>query len=490
MNYLNVIDQFPTKKILVIGDCILDVYVKGESTRLCPEAPVPIVDVTENLNLLGGAANTAYNLKTLSAKVTFCSVLGHDPAAEQVLDLLKSAGINTSHLLKRPQRKTIVKTRVVSGDRILTRFDAGTVSTIDDETERIIMRMLQRDFATYDAVVISDYNKGMITQKLLDYLRELQHANPTFLVVDSKRLEFFSALKPNLVKPNYEEVIKILGLPRTQEHRAKQIVALRDNLFESTGARLAAVTLDAEGSIILEDGGPVYRCFAPKVSYPNVSGAGDTYISAFTLGYICSKVISTAGEIATAASTVAVGKNETSACFAEELKCYFSRQQKCIESIFDLEAICVSYHAAGKRIVFTNGCFDILHSGHVSYLNQARDLGDVLIVGVNNDKSIKRLKGARRPINPLADRIDVLCALTAVTHVIPFGDEYDDTPVSLIEAIRPTTFVKGGDYTRGQLPEAATVDKIGGEIIFIPLVRDHSTSQIIDRIHTPQPQLI
>jgi D-beta-D-heptose 7-phosphate kinase / D-beta-D-heptose 1-phosphate adenosyltransferase len=490
MNYLNVIDRFSTKKILVIGDCILDVYVKGVSTRLCPEAPVAVVDVTQNCSVLGGAANTACNLAALSADVTFCSVLGCDNAAEEVLDQLRSAGVNTVHVIKRPNRTTIVKTRVVSGDRVLIRYDEGTINSIDEVTEQMIMSSLQSDYAAYDAVIISDYSKGVITPKLLEFLQQLQETHRTFLVVDSKRLEFFSALQPDLVKPNYEEVIKILGLDRASQGRSEQIFPFADKLFEFTQSRLVAVTLDAEGSLIIENGRPVHRSIAPTVSYPYVSGAGDTYISSFTLGYLSSNSIETAAEIATAASTVAIGKDDTAACFVDELKCYFCRQQKFIHTIKYLEDICVAYHAEGKRIVFTNGCFDILHSGHVSYLNQARALGDILIVGVNNDESINRLKGPRRPINPLADRIDVLCALTAVTHVIPFGDAFDDTPIQLIKAVRPAIFVKGGDYTRGQLPEADTVDAVGGQIIFIPLIPDHSTSRIIERIHTQQPELI
>jgi D-beta-D-heptose 7-phosphate kinase / D-beta-D-heptose 1-phosphate adenosyltransferase len=490
MNYLNIIDKFSGKKILVIGDCILDVYVKGVSTRLSPEAPVPVVDVEENKRLVGGAANTAHNLRALSAKVTFCSVVGSDLNADTVIKSLQDSGVDTSHIIKKFERKTIVKTRVIAGDHVLIRYDEGSTEPIDDLTVENVMTLLRSDYSSYDAVVISDYQKGMITESLLNQLYELQKASRKFLVVDSKRLQFFSALQPDLVKPNYDEVIKLLNIPYAPHARNEQILPIANKIFELTQARLAAVTLDADGSLIFEDGRLAHQCLAPKISHPNVSGAGDTYISAFTLGYICSQTVSVAGEIATAAASVAVSKNGTSACFANELRCYFSRRQKCIASISSLEEICLAYRSEGKRIVFTNGCFDILHSGHVSYLHQARTLGDVLIVGVNNDDSIKRLKGPRRPINPLEDRLDVLCALTAVTHVIPFGDKADDTPTTLIKAVRPAIFVKGGDYTRDKLPEAATVDEIGGEILFIPHVADHSTSRIIDRISYTEAELI
>jgi D-beta-D-heptose 7-phosphate kinase/D-beta-D-heptose 1-phosphate adenosyltransferase len=483
--YLSIIDQFPTKKILVVGDFILDVYVKGLSTRLSPEAPVPVVDVAEIAKVPGGAANTAYNLKALSADVTLCSVLGTDSAADESMDLLKSFGINISCIIKNSERRTLVKTRVLAGDRVLVRYDEGSTDTITAITEQVLMELLEAEYEKYDAIIISDYNKGLITENLLEHLAQLQQCYKKFLGVDSKRLPIFSKLKPDFVKPNYEEVIKLFNLPYQYAMRKQQVELLGEKLFKKTQARIAAVTLDSDGSVIFDDGQLAHRCTAPDIPSANVSGAGDTFVSAFTLGYICSGEVSRAAEMATAAASVAVSKNETAACLAKELRCFFSQRQKCVYSLKDLEEICLAYRAEGHRIVFTNGCFDILHSGHVSYLNQARSLGDILIVGVNNDDSIRRLKGEGRPINPLEDRLDVLCGLTAVTHVIPFGEKNDDTPIALIKAVKPSVFVKGGDYTRDKLPEAETIDDIGGQIIFIPLIPDRSTTRIIDRIHTP-----
>lgn len=494
LNYRNTIDQFASKKILVIGDFILDVYVKGVSTRLSPEAPVPVVDVAEKLKLLGGAANTAYNLKALSADVTFCTMLGADAAADEAIKLMEACEIIVSNILHDDERTTLVKTRVVAGDRVLVRYDEGTDNPIDATAEQNIINLLQKEYYKYDAIIISDYDKGLITEKVVNHLVHLQETHHKFLVVDSKRLPFFSALKPDLIKPNYDEVRKLLNVPPQYTSRSNQIQRDGGALYAKTKSKFAAVTLDSEGSIIFHEDQVVYKAFAPAIAAPNVSGAGDTYISAFTLALICSNDVPTAAELATAAASIAVSKSETAACFAKELGCYFSLQQKCILSATSLEAVCQSYHAQGKRIVFTNGCFDILHSGHVSYLNQARALGDILIVGLNNDESIKRLKGEKRPINPLQDRVEVLAGLTSVTHIIPFGDERDDTPIKLIKAVKPSIFVKGGDYTRDKLPEADTIDEVGGTIIFIPLVPDHSTTRIIDRIHAPsifsEPELI
>jgi D-beta-D-heptose 7-phosphate kinase/D-beta-D-heptose 1-phosphate adenosyltransferase len=220
------------------------------------------------------------------------------------------------------------------------------------------------------------------------------------------------------------------------------------------------------------------------VASATVAGAGDTFISAFTLAALTGASPADAAQVAIAAAHVVVNKDNTAWCFLKELKYHFHLKEKYVAAIGDLEDLCDLYRFQGKRIVFTNGCFDILHSGHVTYLNQAKTLGDVLIVGVNRDESIRRLKGSERPINPLHDRLQVLAALGCVDHVIPFGEAHDDTPISLIACVKPQVFAKGGDYHNGMLPEASTVERYGGRIVFLQHVRDHSTTDIINRIHT------
>jgi D-beta-D-heptose 7-phosphate kinase / D-beta-D-heptose 1-phosphate adenosyltransferase len=226
----------------------------------------------------------------------------------------------------------------------------------------------------------------------------------------------------------------------------------------------------------------IYNVKAPAVRLPYVSGAGDTYLAAFVLAFVQSHDMKLSAEIGTAAATIAVRKESTSACSLRELQQYF-KPKKFVSSLEELKDLCNNYRSAGKKIVFTNGCFDILHSGHVTYLESARELGDVLIVGVNTDESIKRLKGASRPINHLEDRLQVLVGLTCVSHVIPFGAMDTDTPIPLIRIVKPDIFVKGGDYTRESLPEASTVEEHGGVIEFIKPVPNHSTTLIIRKIN-------
>jgi D-beta-D-heptose 7-phosphate kinase/D-beta-D-heptose 1-phosphate adenosyltransferase len=458
--------------------------VKGISTRLCPEAPVPVVDVTDRVELPGGAANTACNVAGLGATVYFASVIGNDADGDKAVSLLQHAGINTSNVIRSGNRKTIVKTRVMAGGHVLTRFDAGDESAIDEACNDTMVSVVS-DIAQYDAVIISDYAKGIITQRLIDTLTDAkQNYSSVFIAVDSKRLSFFRKLQPSLVKPNYDEAIKLLNLAPRGNDRKEQLAAWGESLYTQTQAQITALTLDAEGTLLFDKSNCIYRTTAPAVANPNVSGAGDTYISAFTLASVAGATAVTASAVATAAATIAIQKEGTASCSCRELQNYFDIHSKYISSCETLKMVCDVYHASGRRIVFTNGCFDILHSGHVSYLEQARNLGDILIVGVNTDDSIRRLKGATRPINTLADRMNVLAALRCIDYVIAFGSEEDDTPIPVLAVVKPHIFAKGGDYTEADLPEAETIRKHGGVIRFIPFVPEHSTSRIIQRIHS------
>ncbi len=478
---LRAIDGFSGKRILVIGDLLLDIYLKGKSTRLCPEAPVPVVDVIEKTMVPGGAANTVCNLRSLGAEVAFCTVVGDDADADDVIRMLKEINVQDDNIIRHPGRKTITKSRVVSGSQVITRIDQGSVEEIDSSTTRVLMNRITREYKRCDAVILSDYGKGVITRALVRELAGLCANMKKFLAVDSRRLGFFAELNPSFAKPNYEEFVRAMDLGYTKE-RIRQVEDSAEGLFQKVNAPLIAVTLDAEGTLLLESGKPTVHIPAPYVERPHVSGAGDTYISVFVLAHLGFPDAVLCAEIATAAAAMAIRKEGTTPCTVAELRSHFNLHSKYVADLQDLRTICDVYHQAGKRIVFTNGCFDILHSGHVTYLHRARAKGDVLIVGLNTDESIRRLKGQNRPINTLTDRLQVLAGLSSVDHIIPFGSADDDTPILLIRTVRPDIFAKGGDYTKEKLPEAETVEECGGEIVFIEQVPDHSTTRIINRI--------
>lgn len=481
--FSQLIDRFQTLNVLVAGDLILDIYLKGDTTRLSPEAPVPVVDIAGEEAFLGGAANVAANIKALGARVSFCSVCGADEGFSKVTALFEKAGITGHCLIKDPHRKTIIKERILAGKQILVRFDQGTETDISEETEEALIDTLKDIYPAFDVVILADYGKGIFTGHVIKAIKTLQGRHPAFLAVDSRRLAQFRVLRPNVVKPNYAEAIQLLNLPHLGGNRKEQIRAFGCGVCKITGADTAVITLDADGAIAYK--GKNMRCHVPAgpVAEPKVSGAGDTFISSLSLAMACGTDLPASTRLASIASAIAVTKDDTACCTATELRSFFAKQRKHITDLEEMKEICDWYHAQHKKIVFTNGCFDILHSGHVNYLNLSGKLGDILIVGINTDLSIKRLKGANRPVNPLSDRLKVVAAMEAVDHVISFGEIGKDNPIELIKVIRPDVFVKGGDYAEKQLPEASTVEQLGGMIHFIPLTPNHSTTQVIHKIH-------
>ena len=482
-DYLNIIHRFATKRILVIGDYIIDAYVQGISTRLSPEAPVPVVDVLKKSYSPGGAANVARNLHALQAKVHFLSVIGDDEVGAIAIQLLHDHGVETDYLVRARDRRTILKTRVTAEARVLIRFDEGTETPLDTLQEQTVIEHLYNLAAESDAILISDYGKGVLTKNVVYAIREVATARGLPVIVDSKRLSFFSVLSPRIVKPNYEEFIALCNLPRQASERVAQVKNAIGTLAEKTNADIVAVTLDSEGAAIFKNRQPVCEVPAPPVSSPCVSGAGDTFISALTLAYLVCGDLEAAATIAVTAANIVITQETTVPCRHDDLVYHFGFREKYIATFDDLQRLSGHYRSQRKKIVFTNGCFDILHSGHVRYLHQAKELGDVLIVGVNRDDSIRRIKGSDRPINPLHDRVAVLAGLSAVDHIIDFGEEEDDTPIPVIDILQPNIVVKGGDYTTEKLPEAHTIQRHGGEIIFLPYLDDHSTSHMIKRIH-------
>ncbi len=481
---LNLIDSFRGLKVLVIGDAMLDVYLNGTVERVCREAPVPVVDISERKRAPGGAANTAVNICSLGGKAVFMSVLGGDAEGGQLRNALKANGVSVEHLLVHPGRSSLVKNRITSSSQILLRFDHGATETIDSEVENTLIHKLSRAFKDVDAVVISDYGYGLVTPGIIHAIAELQSLSPRTLIVDSKNLSDYRHLSVTAVKPNYDETVRLLGLKRSV--RPEDIACYGERVLEVTGSRIAAVTLDSKGAIFFENGCPPYRTYAHPAKQAQATGAGDTFVSALALALALNAPTAVAAELASAAAAVVVAKDGTTSCSAEELRDYFYPGGKCVKDLDRLAEKVRSYRKESQSIVFTNGCFDILHRGHIAYLNRAKELGDVLIVGINSDSSIHRLKGPERPINTLEDRIQVLTALSSVDHIIAFDE---DTPADIIRVVRPDVFVKGGDYTLDTLPEAPLVKELGGRIQILPYLEDRSTTDIIDRIRRARPAI-
>lgn len=479
-NILKGIDKFRKQNVLVIGEAMLDKFLVGQSSRLNREAPVPIVDIEKHILSPGGASNAAVNVVQLGGNVNFISVLGGDQEGTDLTAALEERGVKAESIIVDDARRTLTKQRVMSGNHMLVRFDQGDTHEIDSSIEEQVIHALKGHYPVSDAVIVSDYGYGIITPRVIKVLKHLQQKYKKVLMVDSKYLDRYKEVAPPVVKPNYQEAAKLLGITKVAEagQRIEQIKSYRTKVLELTGADIAAVTVDIEGSIIFERGGNTYQTQTKPVENSKAIGAGDTYTSAFALSLSAGFDVSSAAKIAAASATVVAQKDGTAICTQKELQFFFSVENKFINDDLSLKLLIDRYKETNKRIVFTNGCFDILHSGHVKYLNQAKEFGDILIVGLNSDESIKRLKGAERPINAMYDRLQVLAGLSSVDHIIVFKE---DTPVNLIKKIKPDLFVKGGDYTKETLPEAPVVERLGGTVKTIPLVQGRSTTSIISR---------
>ncbi|MFW5878875.1 MAG: D-glycero-beta-D-manno-heptose 1-phosphate adenylyltransferase [Myxococcota bacterium] len=485
---LDLLDAFVGLKVVVIGEAILDSWMDGRSERICREAPVPTVDLGECVDAPGGAANTAANAGCLGAQVSFLSVMGDDAEGERLRQQLEQRGVDLRGLLTQPGRRTLSKHRVMANGQMLLRLDRG--DTCPPST--LVLRRLVENMAELheraDVVIVSDYGYGILNDEVLETLRDLQASRPRLLIVDAKNLMHYRGLGVTAVKPNYEEARRLMQEDRLEdEDRTESALRWGPRILDVLGCRVAAVTLDQDGAMLFERGQAPYRVYAQPVVAPQVAGAGDTFVSTFALALaagahtpMAAELASSAADLASAAAGIVISKRGmTASCSLDELRAGVAAGDEIAPDLGSLAATVERYRRLGKRTVFTNGCFDILHRGHITYLNEAKAQGDVLIVGVNSDQSVQRLKGPGRPINRLEDRLQVLSALSCIDHLIAFDEE---TPHRVIEAIRPDVFVKGGDYTREHLPEASLVEALGGEVRILRFVDDRSTTEIIRRI--------
>jgi len=307
--------------------------------------------------------------------------------------------------------------------------------------------------------------------------------------VDSKRLPHYRQVGVTAEKPNFEEAAALLGGSARLEpgDRVEAVLSRAARLLTRVGAQYVAVTLDVDGAVVLDRDGGWYRTYATAASHARAAGAGDTFSAAFALALGAGATMPAAAEVARAAAQAVVGRDGTTVCTMDDLRAGLLDGGKILDDARSLVALVNAHRQAGRRVVFTNGCFDIVHRGHVTYLSQAKALGDVLIVGVNDDDSVRRLKGADRPVNALEDRAQVLAGLSSVDHVIAFAE---DTPEALIRLIGPDIVAKGGDYSDETLPEAALVRALGGEVRFLPYLEGASTTGLIAHIRGAQAEAV
>lgn len=473
------IESFAGLDVVVVGDVILDSYLYGATTGISRQAPVPVVEVDSRASAPGGAGNAAVNLAALGARTTLLSVTGEDDDGAELRAILATLGVADTEVLADPSRRTLAKRRLVAGDQMLARFDEGgrrpLLPAVDAELRR---RLLARALEA-DAVVVSDYGYGVLGPRTIQALAELQHSTPRLLVVDARSPARYHAVGATAIKPNFEEVRPFLPGGVSTTDRVAAVLEAAADLPAAIGAQVVAVTLDRDGAVLCERGRPPYRTYARPMSNARASGAGDSFTAGLTLALAAGADVPTAAEIAAGAAAVVVGREGTSACSAADLRLHLDGGSTRLETWSELAARVAFHRRQGRRVVFTNGCFDLLHRGHIDFLNRAKALGDVLVVGLNSDAGIARIKGAGRPVNGLQDRAGVLAALGCVDHLASFGG---DTAADLVRLLRPDVYAKGGDYTPAMMPEAPLVERLGGTVRILPYLEDRSTSAIIERV--------
>ncbi|MCX9193312.1 D-glycero-beta-D-manno-heptose 1-phosphate adenylyltransferase [Carbonactinospora thermoautotrophica] len=476
------IDRIPRIEVLIIGDAVLDCWMAGPSHRLCREAPVPVVTVTDRTYAPGGAGNTAANVAALGAPVHLVSVIGDDQDGRLLRDALVDRGVSADGLLTVPGYRTPSKRRVLAGQQMLARLDDGGDEPIPEHAADELIRTVDRLASRCACVLVCDYGTGMLTDGIRDRLVQRRRSWSGPVVVDAHDPARWAALRPTAVTPNYTETRLLLDErgPEDGDERAVFVERHAGRLLDRSGAAMVVCTLDADGAVLLQPGRRIYRTYAKTAPAPGfTTGAGDSFVAAFTLALAAGAHETTALELGTIAAGVVCQQARTSVCRRAELLRAIAPSESGITSEEELAEYVAAYRKAGRRLVFTNGCFDVLHRGHITYLNQAKQLGDVLIVALNSDESVRRLKGPDRPVNPVEDRAVVLAALSCVDHIVVFDEE---TPAKLLEAVRPDVYVKGGDYTPEMLPETPIVWRLGGEVRILDYVDDRSTTRIIERI--------
>ncbi len=494
---VDLVRRFRGLRVLVIGDAMLDTYLEGTASRLCREGPVPVVRKTGEYCVPGGAANTAANLRALEAVVFFLSIVGRDTAGTRLRSALLVQGVDDRWIVEDESANTLHKLRIQADGQYVVRFDEDAQYHSKEIQEQVLAK-LKETFIHCDLVVVSDYGYGSISDELIEQLKILHSLHPCPLLVDAKNLYRFRNVGATVVTPNYLEARLLVEHSRIAEPSVSKI-GIDLSEVEHVGRRLltmidaehAAITLAGDGVFLMNRQGITQHIPTHPIIQANDVGAGDSFAAAMALALAAGGSIEESAQIAVDAARIAITKRGTAVVSFQELLQKVSLRDNARLSPTSVTEACSpeiisrlteqlgEERLRGKTIVFTNGVFDILHAGHVQFLRQAKELGDVLIVGVNSDRSTQRLKGKRHPINSERDRMALVAALDPVDHVVLFDE---DIPTELIRALCPDIHVKGGDYTDEFLPEAESVREVGGRIMILPLAGSLSTTSVIKRI--------
>ena len=472
-------------RVACVGDLMVDRYVYGEVTRISPEAPIPVMRKTSAQTMLGGMGNVARNVAGLGGRAGVVGVVGDDAAAGEALTLVGADAGLESHLVRAKGRPTTIKTRFVASGQQLLRLDDEDVRGVDAETEAELVRAVGHAAEGAGVILLSDYAKGAVTPAVIEACLRAARASGARLIVDAKARSFEKYGAADLIKPNALELSVMTGLPIETDEEIETALAA---VLQACAAKAILVTRGAKGMSLAERGKAIKHVRGVPRRVFDVSGAGDTGLAALGLALAAEATLEDAVAFAVLASGVAVTKVGTAVVtpaelIDAELSAHLGPAEAKVVTLEQAAAEAERWRAQGLKVGFTNGCFDILHRGHVAYLTQARSWCDRLVVGVNSDSSVKALKGEGRPVNDLESRALVLAGLAPVDLVAPFAEA---TPLELINAVRPDVLIKGADYTVQTVVGAVEVQSWGGEVKLAEIIEGYSTTAAIARMAGPR----
>ena len=461
--------------ILVIGDLMIDPYLWGSCDRISPEAPVQVVNVKKESSVLGGAGNVINNLVTLGSIVDVISVIGNYSVANELKSLLEKIDVPTSNLVVENNRKTSKKSRLIASQQQVLRYDMESIDDINENSHKQIIQTLEKNIDKYSSIILSDYGKGVLTTNLTKEIIKIANKNSIKVLVDPKGKDYSKYKGSYTLTPNKKEAMEATNIDIKDE--SSLIEALK-SLKTQCELEVSLITLSEQGIAIFDDELTIKPTVAREVY--DVTCAGDTVIASIAFALGNNLDIKDSIYFANLAAGVVVGKIGSATTTLDEIYEYEyslhkSNSTSHIKTFDEIKTLASKLHSQGKKIVFTNGCFDILHVGHVKYLEVAKSYGDVLILGLNADSSVRKLKGPTRPINTQDDRAYILASLESVDYVVIFEEE---TPYELIKLIKPHVLVKGGDYEGKEV----VGQDIADELKLVQFVDGKSTTNTIKRI--------
>lgn len=472
-----VIRKMKPAPILVVGDVMVDEYILGDVERISPESPVPVLVARDRLRKLGGAGNVVQNIVTMGGQVALFATVGKDNPGRWFKEYCENVGVESFWIKEDPSRPTTIKTRVVARNQQIVRIDQEHVGLLSPDVEAAIVSEIKSVVPQVKAAVVSDYGKGFLSANVLEAVISSARAHNIPVVVDPKGLDFRRYKGATYLTPNLREASMASGV-EIRNHDS--LVKAGQALLEQTGVEAVIITRGREGSTLVTR--KKSQDFpARQVEIVDVTGAGDTVIATLALAVANGLTIESAAGLANLAASLVVARFGAASVTLDEMIDSLNedlRDNKFV-SFEDIASVLRNHRIAGHKIVFTNGCFDLFHSGHLDLLRQASAQGEVTVVGVNSDGSVKRLKGSGRPIMPLADRAAMIAALSFVDYVVSFEE---DTPLNLIKEVQPDVLVKGEDWKGKEVVGADVVKARGGRVEFARLVPGMSTTSLIKKI--------